>query len=71
VIKSIYPRNCYGMLSTGKGNHSDNNGENLLNNTKQASRDTGETIDIRHRLLVLLVPGLKGMEGVVVNLSFY
>jgi hypothetical protein len=28
-------------------------------------------MDIRHRVLVLLVPGLGGAEGVAVNLSFY
>jgi hypothetical protein len=56
---------------TGEGNRNDDNGGNLPNNTEQASGDRGETTDVRHRLPVLLVPGLKGVEGVVVNLSFY
>jgi hypothetical protein len=54
-----------------KGNCNDNNGGNLPNHTKQALGDPGETMDIRYRLLVLLGPGLKGVERVVVNLSFY
>jgi hypothetical protein len=56
---------------TSKGNCNDNNRGNLPSDTEQASGDPGETIDIRHRLLVLLVPGLKGVEGVAVNISFY
>jgi hypothetical protein len=49
----------------------DDNGENLPNDTEPASGDPGETTAVRHRLPVLLVPGLRGSEGVAVNLSFY
>jgi hypothetical protein len=55
----------------GEGNRNDDNGRNLPNDTEQPSGDPGETTDITHRLLVLLVPGLKGAERVAVNLSFY
>jgi hypothetical protein len=55
----------------GKGNRNDDNGGNLPNDTEQASGDPVETTDVRHRLPVLRVPGLKGAEGVAVNLSFY
>jgi hypothetical protein len=55
----------------GEGNRDDDNGGNLPNHTEQASGDPGETTDVRHRLPVLLVPGHKGVEGVVVNLSVY
>jgi ribosomal protein L32 len=55
----------------GEGNRNNDNGGNLPNDTEQASGDPGETTDIRHRLPVLLVPGLKGAEGVTVNLSVY
>jgi hypothetical protein len=54
-----------------EGNRNDDNGGNLPNDTEQASGDPGETTDIRHRLPVLLVPGLQGAEGAAVNLSFY
>jgi hypothetical protein len=56
---------------TSKGNYNDDNGGNLPYDTEHTLGDPGETMDIRHRLPVLLVPGLKGVEGVVVNLSFY
>jgi hypothetical protein len=56
---------------TSKGDYNDDKGGNLPNDTEQASGDPGETMDVRHRVPVLLVPGLGGVEGVVVNLSFY
>jgi hypothetical protein len=55
----------------GEGDRNDDKGGNLPNDTKQASGDPGETTDVRHRVPVLLVPGLGGGEGVAVNLSFY
>jgi hypothetical protein len=54
-----------------EGNCNNNNVGNLPNDSEQASGDLGETMDIRYRMLVLLVPHLKGAEGVAVNLSFY
>jgi hypothetical protein len=56
---------------TSKGDHNNNKGGNLPNDTEQALGDLGETTDSRHRVPVLLVPGLGGAEGLVVNLSFY
>jgi hypothetical protein len=57
--------------TTGEGNCNKDNRGNLPINTEQALGDPCETMDVRQRLPVLLVPGLKGMEGVVVNISFY
>jgi hypothetical protein len=56
---------------TSEGDCNDDKGGNLPNDTEQASGDPGETTSGRHRVPVLLVLGLRGAEGVAVNLSFY
>jgi hypothetical protein len=54
-----------------EGHCNDDNGGDLPNDTEQVAGDPRETMDVRHRLLVLLVLGLKGAEVVAVNVSFY